>query len=201
MRVLFLTSGENGGWWLESPQELIDCREAEAARAAEILGIRQIEFWREPDSLLRANAALVGRLASVVRSWSPDLVYAPHIHEDSPDHRAAARAVHRAMATVPVARRPACRFFEVWTPIRRIDKIVDISAVIDAKIAAIRAHKSQCEIMKFDEAALALARYRGEMHCWPGGDYAEAFVVHTGSLSHPGGNEGSAADERATAGS
>jgi LmbE family N-acetylglucosaminyl deacetylase len=65
--------------------------------------------------------------------------------------------------------------YEVWTPLQKMDDIIDISPYVSDKVAAIRAHKSQCDIMRFDEAALALNRFRGEMHSWPGGDYAEVF--------------------------
>jgi len=67
--------------------------------------------------------------------------------------------------------------FEVWTPLQRIDHIVDVSRHIKVKIAAIRAYRSQCAVMRFDEALIALNRYRGEMHSWPGGDYAEVFTI------------------------
>ena len=56
-----------------------------------------------------------------------------------------------------------------------MDHIVDISAYVAIKRKAIKAHKSQCDVLKFYESALALNRYRGEMHSWPGGDYAEVF--------------------------
>jgi LmbE family N-acetylglucosaminyl deacetylase len=65
--------------------------------------------------------------------------------------------------------------YEVWTPLQRIDEIVDISPYVKTKRAAIRAYKCQCDVLAFDEAILGLNRYRGEMHSWPGGDYAEIF--------------------------
>ena len=65
--------------------------------------------------------------------------------------------------------------FEVWTPLETFDHVEDISEVVGAKLAAVRAHASQCAVMAFDEAVLGLNRYRGEMHSWPGGDYAEVF--------------------------
>ncbi len=58
---------------------------------------------------------------------------------------------------------------------QEMDEIVDISAYVECKLAAIQKHKTQVNVMRLDEAALALNRYRGEMHSWPGGDYAEVF--------------------------
>ena len=93
--------------------------------------------------------------------------------EHHPDHRAAARLVRAAVAAS--AARPAVRFFEIWSPLGDMDEIVDISDVIEDKRRAIRAYRSQCAVMRLDDAAVGLARYRGEMHSWPGGPYAEVF--------------------------
>jgi LmbE family N-acetylglucosaminyl deacetylase len=70
---------------------------------------------------------------------------------------------------------PVVLMFEVWTPLETFDHIEDISEFVGVKRAAIRAHASQCAVMWIDEAVLGLNRYRGEMHSWPGGDYAEVF--------------------------
>jgi N-acetylglucosamine malate deacetylase 1 len=70
---------------------------------------------------------------------------------------------------------PIVLMFEVWTPLETFDHILDISEFVAIKTAAIRVHVSQCAEIRFDEAALGLNRYRGEMHCWPGGAYAEVF--------------------------
>ena len=66
--------------------------------------------------------------------------------------------------------------FEVWTPLQNLDEIVEISPYLDAKLAAIRAYKTQCEVVGFDEAIIGLNRYRGELHSWPEGNYAEVFA-------------------------
>jgi LmbE family N-acetylglucosaminyl deacetylase len=68
--------------------------------------------------------------------------------------------------------------FEIWTPLRRIDRVVDISAYMDAKLAAVQAHQSQCAVMSFEDAVRGLNRYRGVMHSgWPPATYAEVFTA------------------------
>jgi len=174
VRAIFLTSGEAGGHGSPS-DDTASRRESEARTAARILGIGKIEFWRLPDGRLKAGEELIARLRAEIRRWRPTRVYVTHLREQHPDHRAAARAVERALGGI--ARPPAVWRYEVWTPIARIGALVDISDHIDAKLDALRAHASQCAVLRFDDSALGLARYRGEMHSWPGGPYAEAFEV------------------------
>jgi LmbE family N-acetylglucosaminyl deacetylase len=174
VHVAFLTSGEHGCRGL-SAGETRRVREAEAARAAAALGVATHEFWRQPDGGLRATRALVERLAERVRDTGARVLYAPHEAEMHPDHRAACRLALRARdALGPDA--PEVLLYEVWTPLQRLDEIVDITDHVEGKRAAIRCYASQCAVMDFEGAALALARYRGEMHSWPGGPYAEAFA-------------------------
>ena len=173
VHAVFLTSGEQGGHG-RTPDQTAALREQEARDAAAILGLAQIEFWREPDGMLNASSSLVRKLRATLRKFRPALILVPHDREMHPDHKAAARLVRRAVRRiVPV---PEVWMFEVWTPVQRIDQIIDISEHMTVKLQAIRAHRSQCEAMSFDDAAAGLARYRGEMHLWPGGDYAEAFT-------------------------
>ena len=175
VEVLFLTSGEKGAHDIPA-SEIKFIREQEAKDAAEILGISEIEFWREPDGRLRANQSNVKRLVEKLETLRPNRVYVPHDDEMHPDHRAACRLVRRAVSKQESAGPAfAVLMYEVWTPLQHIDHIVDISPFVGVKRRAIRAYKSQCSVMRFDDAALGLNRYRGEMHSWPGGDYAEIF--------------------------
>jgi LmbE family N-acetylglucosaminyl deacetylase len=171
--AVFLTSGESGGHG-EDKEEHERRRELEARRAAKILGIRALQFWHEPDGRLRAGEGLTRRLTVLIDSLWPARIYVPHARDAHPDHRAAARLVRRAVAASIV--RPAVRGFEIWTPLSRIEEMVDISEVIADKRRAIRAYGSQCAVVGFEQAFLGLARYRGEMHSWPG-PYAEVFAA------------------------
>ncbi len=174
VRVIFLTSGERGGHG-RSEAATRTLREAEAAAAAQILGISDLEFWRQPDGGLVASRELVDQLCELVAGWHPEVIYAPHPAEAHADHRAAARLLRKALAAGMEAAPAALRMFEVWTPLQKLDEIVDISPFLETKLSAIRAYRSQCEVMDFDAAFLGLSRYRGELHSWPGGDYAEVF--------------------------
>jgi LmbE family N-acetylglucosaminyl deacetylase len=173
--VVFLTSGERGGHG-RGAHETARLREEEAANAAGILGVAAYEFWRVPDGDIRITGELIARLQSVMQRAGAELLYVPHDAEMHADHQAAAQLVRQATINMPAGQRPKVRMFEVWTPLQTMDEIVDISAYVEGKRAAVRAYKSQCDVLRFDEAIAGLNRYRGEMHSWPGGDYAEIFL-------------------------
>jgi len=176
VQAVFLTSGERGGHG-RSRDDTMRIREEEAREAAAILGLAQIEFWRVPNGSLRLTGKLTDRLCAKLNEWPADIIYVTHDREMHPEHRAAARLVKRAVSSLSgKLAKPKVFMFEVWTPLQRMDEIVDITPYIETKTAAIRAHQSQCEVMRFDDAFLGLARYRGEMFSWPEGDYAEVFA-------------------------
>ncbi len=176
VHVIFLTSGEKGGHGLPEAATKTT-REAEALRAAEILGTHQNDFWREPDGDFKANKINVDRLIKKVEQLMPEIIYVPHSNEAHPDHRSAAKIVKKAIEGKQNEQKiPLIYMYEVWTPLQKFDHIVDISGYIEVKNLSIQAHASQCAALKFEAAILGLNRYRGEMHSWPGGDYAEAFV-------------------------
>jgi LmbE family N-acetylglucosaminyl deacetylase len=173
VRVVFVTSGEKGGHGIDDAGAV---REREARAAAAILGLEDIVFWHEPDGALHATAALVERIAEELTAFRPDRVYVHPMKDMHPDHRAVARALRQALGRLNGSAPPVRVFaYEVWTPLTEIDLVVDVSDVIERKLEAIRAYESQCRVMRFDEASLGLMRWRGEMHSWPGGEYAEVF--------------------------
>jgi LmbE family N-acetylglucosaminyl deacetylase len=174
VHVVFLTSGEKGGHG-RSEAATIRTREREARTAAKILGIRHVEFWQQSDGAVRPTPAVVARLREKLKQFKPAIIYVTHDREMHPDHRGAVRLLRRALRSFKT-NRPDVLGYEVWTPIQQLDQIVDISACMEKKLRAVRAYRSQCGVVGFAEAVRGLNRYRGEMHSWPGGDYAEVFT-------------------------
>jgi LmbE family N-acetylglucosaminyl deacetylase len=170
-----LTSGENGGHGLEK-NETAKVREAEAIKAAAMLGIQSVEFYRQPDSNLRAITSVVNKLTNRILDFDPDTIYVPHPAEQHPDHRAAFHLLQRCLRSLNARTLPRVLAYEIWTPLQQLDEIIDITPHLQSKLKAIAVYKSQTQAMNFEAAAQGLARYRGEMHCWPGGEYAEVFA-------------------------
>ncbi len=180
VQVIFLTSGEKGGHG-RPEAETIRTREKESRRAAKILGLQEIEFWHLPDGAVKPTRAAVNQLRAKLKKFKPDTIYVPHDGEQHPDHLAAVRLLESSLQAARHAKHakawtPTVLMFEVWTPLQRMDHIEDISEHIETKLAAIRAYQSQCAVVDFAGAFRGLARYRGEMHCWPEGEYAEVFA-------------------------
>jgi N-acetylglucosamine malate deacetylase 1 len=175
VQVDLLTSGERGGHDL-SETEVARIREEEAMAAAAILNIAHVELYRQPDGDLRASRTLADRLAKRINDWKPNIIYVPHSAEQHPDHRVALRLLRRSLRALDLDEPPRVLAYEVWTPLQQLDEIVDITPYIETKLRAVAAYQSQTRIMNFVAAAQGLARYRGEMHCWPGGEFAEVFA-------------------------
>jgi bacillithiol biosynthesis deacetylase BshB1 len=127
-------------------------RAREAAEAARCLGAAFRECLGLPDGgIARTDAAQVRAVVEALRRHRPALVIAPWEEDLHPDHREAAHLVRRARFLARLPRfaadgapfRPGpILFYEQKLPFEP-HLIVDIGAVREAKLAAVRAFASQ----------------------------------------------------------
>ena len=173
VRAAFLTSGDRGVSGA-APDAARAIREAEAAEAAEVLGLEETFFFRFPDLGLAENIeAAATRLGEVLRASPPGLIYLPHADEDHPDHAAALAVVRAALARLGSRTLPELRGYEVWTPMRRFGWPEDVTRFMARKLRAVRCYRSQLQTFRYDRAVRGLNQYRG---CLAGGcRYAEVF--------------------------
>ncbi len=156
--IIQVTSGDRGSSDRNAvPEELAVTREAEEQEAANRLGVAEVVFLRCPDGRLEPNLDLREKIVRQIRTHRPDVVvthdpfrpYALH-----PDHRAVGLATHDSV--YPTARDhlnfpdhlaaglEPHKTAEIWYfgP-EHPDIYVDITDTFDAKIHALKAHKSQ----------------------------------------------------------
>jgi N-acetylglucosamine malate deacetylase 1 len=158
--AVFLTSGELGLKQFPRKQAW-KIREAEAKRAAKILRLSDIRFFRLPDWNSNEQIKRGSRLlAAVLKRERPALIYLPHPNEWHPDHQAALpmlqAAAKRAKFTAT-----ELRGYEVWTPISEHHHVKDISREMSRKLRALRAHRSQLREFDYERAVRGLNQYRG----------------------------------------
>ena len=157
------TSGDAGGEDPDlDPMVLAATREEEQAAAAEVVGYAGVSFLHQPDGALDNDLALREQLVREIRTFRPDAVLAtdPEVvfYRDGgvnhADHRAAGMAA--VDAVYPAARNPMAfpwlakaglashvvrRLYLFWPNEPNVR--VDVSATLDRKISALRAHPSQ----------------------------------------------------------
>lgn len=181
VKIVFLTDGAQGATAANyTPEAYVALREEEAQQACRILGITEFEFWRIPDRACQPNEDVRTRMAQLLETYRPTLVYVPSPHEFHPDHRGAARlfweTLQQSRFQVEVA------FYEINRPFK-VNTLVDISAVVEQKRRACNTYQSQLEHLPYTELALSLNRFRSltvSASC----TYAEGFLRIDAS-NHP----------------
>ncbi|MFN8444054.1 MAG: PIG-L deacetylase family protein [Caldilineaceae bacterium] len=140
-------------------------REAEQDEAARIVGVHEVVYLRHPDGMLENTMALRKQLVRELHRFRPEavvvmdptLVWAGDGYINHPDHRAAGLAAIDAI--FPASGQPNLFeelaeeglkahkvrkvFSQNWGEDAKTNIYVNITDVIDLKIAALRAHKSQ----------------------------------------------------------
>lgn len=179
-----LSSGE-AGHSKTKPAVLAKTREKEARASARALGAHAVQFLCYPDGLTHYTREMKVEIVTLIRRIRPDIVFVHSEQDRFPDHRifhslvrdaliAASGPWYQEVRGVPHRVRNIYGY-EVWHPISEAQSLVDISTVIETKLAALRCHRSQIQSVRYDEACLGLARYRGTLSMLS--DYAEAFEV------------------------
>jgi LmbE family N-acetylglucosaminyl deacetylase len=173
---LVCTDGSKGTWDATADPVALAARrqleQREAARRIAGANAGEVRFLGHVDGELESDLAIRGTVAKVIRELRPDVVLGHdpwkryRLH---PDHRnagllacdgvVAARDPHFFPEHGLAAHRPtALLLFEADVP----DHVEDVSATVDAKLAALEAHVSQFEstMKALDESQLEAFRDR-----------------------------------------
>jgi len=160
---VLLTSGDVGiADTSLSREEASAIREAEQSAAAEVVGVKEVIYLREPDGALVNTLELRKKLVREIRRFRPEVLicgdptawFVSENYINHPDHRAAAAAALEAV--FPAAGQP--HLFEELAAeglsahkVRKVyinefgggQTFINITDVMDLKVAALHKHVSQ----------------------------------------------------------
>lgn len=152
--LVVLTDGALGG----QQTDLVTVRQREARAAARELGIAGVYFFGQPDRGLRVEPALIARLNALLDTLQPSALFFPGVHELHPDHRSCALLAWETLRQRGNPDLTAVAYeISMQSP---TNCLVDISAVIERKRAAIAVYMSQLAEHEYLDLALALNRVR-----------------------------------------
>jgi len=167
------------GW---SEQRMADERRAEALRAAEVLGVKDVIFCDQPDAADEVDVKAVRRkLVEVMTRLNPAEVYTLDEQLDRhPGHRLAGKLTRDSVSESGLAPSGGVWAYEIWGLFARWDRLEYIDAYVEKKKLAIAEHRSQVATIPYGDGMLALNRWRAvyaePFAEAPAGSYAEAFL-------------------------
>ncbi|MFO1326898.1 MAG: PIG-L deacetylase family protein [Rubrivivax sp.] len=155
VRVVLVTDGGGAGGL--APGAAAE-RQQEFRRAVAQLGSDETRLLGFVDGGLRPGPALDAAVLGELRDWGPDWVVMPALDDLHRDHRVLADSVRRMARGCAAVR--ALWQYETWAA-QPVSHVLDISAVLGRKRAAIAEHHTALACGNYLEGALGLAAYRG----------------------------------------
>ena len=124
--VVFLTDGRYPHAYLDRPpadrehlhREVIARRKLEAARAGDVLGVRERHFLDANPTSFDSDRSVAMALRVILQEIRPSIVYLPSFLERHPDHRTTGAVLDRATAATDLDFE--CRAYEDGPPSFRI---------------------------------------------------------------------------------
>lgn len=169
--VILLTDGRKGIKDLPV-EEVIKIRDEEFKNAMGVnAGINEYKFLHIKDKQLIDNFDLF----KTINLEKYDYIFVPNIIDQHPDHKAVSLLLNKLLNSAAKTK-PNLQicFYEVWSTLGLVNAFVDISGVIESKIAMINCYKSQTAQKDYEYYALGLNQYRG---MFKNKKYVEAFCI------------------------
>ncbi len=186
--VVFITDGGKGG----DP----DIRKQEARAASEILGVKDVFYLNLPDRDVAFIPFPDQAVTEILEQIRPKTIFVPSFQENHPDHRAAASRVLSLIKNSnqlkiisgfkdlhPVISNNSAEElkFQLWFyEINRqgeINRLIDISNVLEVKESAIECYQSQLQQLDYKVHALCL-NFMRSITLDAKTNYAEGFWCH-----------------------
>jgi bacillithiol biosynthesis deacetylase BshB1 len=131
----------------------VETRQKEAEQAGEILGLHTRINLAFPDRGLSYDENKVRAIATIIRTYQPEIIFVPYPEDRHPDHRHCATLVEEAVFSSGIRRYedhqglPSHKVNRVYyymiNGFHKPDFVVDISDYMDDKLKALKAYASQ----------------------------------------------------------
>ncbi len=152
--LMVLTEGEEGGTQV--------VRKQEQERAAKLLGAEKVYWGGFRDTEVPLDRGLIRKIEQVVREVDPQVIFVHYPDDTHQDHR------NLAASTVTATRYTRNVLFYEGPTTQNFSPtvFVDIDAVLEEKIEALRAHESQVKKTNIEKLTIvdvirAAAHFRG----------------------------------------
>lgn len=131
----------------------VGIRGKEANEAGRILGISVRENLHLPDRGLFLTEESIRQVASIIRKYRPQIIFAPYSIDRHPDHGNCSKIVEEAFFSAGIRKyitmdeypphRPSQIYFYMINGFHKPDFVIDITDYMDKKIASLNAYQSQ----------------------------------------------------------